>query len=83
LEQRDFIDCINERRRPLSDGFAGLQVVELLELAQKSLVRDGIALNVGGLVDVANGPLGSGHDRVLSARHSHRAAIAAAIGEAS
>jgi predicted dehydrogenase len=83
LEQRDFIDCITERRRPLSDGFAGLQVVELLELAQKSLVRDGIALNVGGLVDVADGPLGSGHDRVLSARHSHRTAIAAAIGEAS
>jgi len=35
LECQDFIECINQRKRPLSDARLGLEVVEALETAQK------------------------------------------------
>jgi predicted dehydrogenase len=40
-ECQDFVDCIRTRRRPLTDGWAGLKVVRLLEAAQASLERNG------------------------------------------
>jgi predicted dehydrogenase len=36
---RHFVECIRERTRPLTDGYAGLRVVRLLEAAQQSLER--------------------------------------------
>ena len=37
LECQEFIECMRERRRPLSDARLGLQVVEALEAAQQSM----------------------------------------------
>lgn len=36
-----FIECLEERKEPLSNGALGLQVVKVLEAAQKSLNNDG------------------------------------------
>ena len=36
-----FVDCIRERRRPLTDGRAGGRVVRLLELADRSARQHG------------------------------------------
>ncbi len=41
VEAQHFLDCIRERRRPLSDGQAGLRVVRILEAASQSLARRG------------------------------------------
>ncbi len=43
LECEHFLDCIENGRRPLTDGLHGLQVVRVLELAQASL-RDSSAM---------------------------------------
>ena len=51
IEQKHFLDCIKERRRPKSDGFAGLEVVTLLECAQRSLDHEGIPIRVRDLMD--------------------------------
>jgi predicted dehydrogenase len=65
LEQRHFLDCVRERRRPWSDGFAGLQVVQLLALAQRSLVQDGTPVDVETLIAAPpEAPLGSRHDPI-------------------
>ena len=32
-----FVDCIENNKRPLTDGFAGLRIVHLLEAAEKSM----------------------------------------------
>ncbi|MGE4094908.1 MAG: Gfo/Idh/MocA family protein, partial [Candidatus Binatia bacterium] len=37
LECLHFLDCVRERKRPLSDGRSGLRVVKVLEAAQRSL----------------------------------------------
>lgn len=37
IECREFIDCVKERRRPLSDGESALKVLRVLEAAQKSI----------------------------------------------
>jgi predicted dehydrogenase len=37
----EFLDAIRERRRPLTDGAAGLRVVRLLEAAQQSINQGG------------------------------------------
>lgn len=41
-ECQDFVRSIAEGTRPLSDGYAGLQVVQILEKAQKSLLNGGV-----------------------------------------
>jgi hypothetical protein len=38
---REFIDSIRAKRKPLTDGDAGLRVVRLLAAAESSLERDG------------------------------------------
>ncbi len=68
LEQRDFIGCLKERRRPRSDGFTGLQVVRLLELAQQSLERDGSPVRVGQLIGCSDPRLGAGLESIVAAR---------------
>ncbi|HDP70015.1 MAG TPA: Gfo/Idh/MocA family oxidoreductase [Actinobacteria bacterium] len=42
-----FIECIMERKIPLSDGRDGLRVVKVLEAAQKSLKNGGIPTKIG------------------------------------
>jgi predicted dehydrogenase len=37
-----FIECIRDRKQPLSDGYDGLRVVRVLDAAQKSLKNNGI-----------------------------------------
>ena len=39
-----FIDCIERAARPISDGAAGLRVVEMLEAASQSLIEGGRAV---------------------------------------
>jgi UDP-2-acetamido-3-amino-2,3-dideoxy-glucuronate N-acetyltransferase len=41
LECRHFIDACNERARPRTDGREGLRVLQVLDMAQRSLDRDG------------------------------------------
>jgi len=41
-----FAECIKEGRRPLSDGVNGLQVVQVLEAAQRSLENQGVPMKV-------------------------------------
>ena len=43
LACRDFVACVRTGRRPVTDGWAGLRVVQLLEAAQKSLDAKGKA----------------------------------------
>lgn len=48
IECRHFIECIVKKSRPITDGYAGLQVVELLEAAQRSLERGGEVISLAG-----------------------------------
>jgi len=41
LISREFVDSINEKRKPLTDGVAGLNAVRILEAANKSLRSGG------------------------------------------
>jgi len=41
LEMRHFIECVRGRKRPRSDGEAGLRVVRVLEAATRSLREGG------------------------------------------
>ena len=46
LECEHFIECIRTGEQPITDGYDGLRVVELLEVAQRSLGQNGISLGV-------------------------------------
>ena len=48
LECTHFIDCINSRQQPLSDGRDGLRVIRVLEAAQKSLKQNGQPVAITG-----------------------------------
>ena len=41
VECKHFIDCIQSKRKPITDGEAGLQVLRVLEAAQKSINSSG------------------------------------------
>jgi predicted dehydrogenase len=41
LECRHFVECVRDRRPPLTDGASGLRVVRVLAAAQASLARGG------------------------------------------
>ena len=45
-ENRHFIDCVAQGKRPLTDGHTALRVVRVLEAAQKSLDSDGAPVDV-------------------------------------
>jgi predicted dehydrogenase len=42
LQLRHFIDCVQNRRRPVTDLASGLRVTQILEAAQQSLALDGV-----------------------------------------
>jgi predicted dehydrogenase len=46
LECQHFIDCVRERRPPLTDGTSGLQVVRVLAAAQASLEQGGTPVSL-------------------------------------
>jgi predicted dehydrogenase len=48
LECQHFLDCIENGRRPLSDGENGLQVLEVIEAANRSLKEQGRPVPVQG-----------------------------------
>jgi predicted dehydrogenase len=41
LECQHFVECVRERKRPLTDGLGGLRVVKVLDAAQRSLKSGG------------------------------------------
>ena len=41
-----FLECIQTRRKPRSDGESGLRVIQILEAAQKSLKNDGRSVKI-------------------------------------
>jgi len=41
IECLHFVECVRERKRPLSDGIGGLRVVKVLDAAQRSLQGGG------------------------------------------
>jgi predicted dehydrogenase len=55
LECLHFVECIREQKTPLTDGYNGLRVVEVLEAAQRSL-RNG-----GGLAEFTPSVHWNGH----------------------
>lgn len=46
LECQHFIDCINKNQKPLSDGENGLEVLSVLDAAQRSLEENGKAIKI-------------------------------------
>ena len=52
LECRHFVECIRDGKRPRSDGWAGLRVVNILEQAQKSLHNGGTRVPPNGSPNV-------------------------------
>jgi predicted dehydrogenase len=48
LECLHFLDCVKNRKRPLTDGHHGIQVVRVLEKAQVSLKQRGVPVAVHG-----------------------------------
>ena len=46
LECQHFIECVRDRALPLTDGYNGLRVVEVIEAAQLSLKSEGLPVTV-------------------------------------
>lgn len=46
LECQHFLDCIRDRKEPLSDGWDGLRVVKVLDAAQRSLKSNGAPISL-------------------------------------
>ena len=51
LECQHFLDCIHERKQPLSDGRDGLRVVKVLDAAQRSLRANGAPVAIDSMVN--------------------------------
>jgi len=47
-EMKHFLECINEGKRPLTDGEAGLRVVRILEAATESMAQRGQPVPLAG-----------------------------------
>jgi predicted dehydrogenase len=52
-EARHFIECIDKRKTPTTDGHAGLRVVRLLEAATRSMALQGALVPLGASTSVA------------------------------
>lgn len=48
LECQDFIDCLESRRKPKTDGVSGLKVLRVLDACQRSLQGQGGSIFVAG-----------------------------------
>jgi len=64
LECLHFVECVQERTTPMTDGANGVEVVRVISAAQRSLRTDGVTEPVGSLAAPAHGQtvldLGSG-----------------------
>lgn len=45
----EFLECIETGRKPLTDGESGLQVLRVLEAAERSLAQNGMPVKIGKL----------------------------------
>jgi len=50
LELLHFIDCVKHRKRPKTDGYEGIRVLKVLELAEKSL-KEGVHTETAKVTD--------------------------------
>lgn len=46
IECQHFLECVRERKQPLSDGRDGLRVVRVLDAAQRSLENNGVPVSL-------------------------------------
>lgn len=46
LECQHFIDCVRERKTPVSDARDGLRVIRIIEAAQRSMEQDGMPISL-------------------------------------
>jgi predicted dehydrogenase len=49
LECAHFVECVRDRKRPLTDGLGGLRVVKVLDAAQRSLKNGGTPVAIAPL----------------------------------
>ncbi len=52
VECAHFLECIREHRQPLTDGWNGLNVVRVIEAAQRSLENGGVFEKVGDMEEM-------------------------------
>ncbi len=52
LECEHFVECLMERKQPISDGYDGLRVVRALDALQRSLNTGGQTISLGGMLHV-------------------------------
>lgn len=48
VQCQHFLDCVVEGLRPVSDGYSGMRVVQILEAAEQSLKDSGCIVRIGG-----------------------------------
>ena len=48
LECQHFIECVRDRKTPLSDAQDGLRVIRILQAAQESMEHDGVPIRIRG-----------------------------------
>jgi predicted dehydrogenase len=48
VECDHFLNCIQENKRPLTDGDNGLAVVSVLNALEESMLKDGATVKIGG-----------------------------------
>lgn len=46
IECQHFIDCVRDRKTPVSDAQDGLRVIRIIEAAQQSMEQDGIPVSL-------------------------------------
>ena len=46
VEAQHFVECVGSGRRPLTDGWAGLRVIQVLEAAERSLAVNGTPMEL-------------------------------------
>ncbi len=46
LECEHFLECVRERRQPVSDGYDGLRVTKVLDAAERSLKNNGVPITI-------------------------------------
>jgi predicted dehydrogenase len=46
VEVQHFVECVGSGRRPLTDGWAGLRVIQVLEAAERSLAVNGTPMEL-------------------------------------
>jgi predicted dehydrogenase len=65
VQCQHFLDCIMKGNRPLTDGYSGMRVVQVLEAAQRSLNDNGRMVPIASPVPIARN--GSGPKSIKSA----------------